>query len=106
MDNYEDKSDFQINQQVAWALGCHTLPVVDGDIDVFIVPLDEPQIFDPCNKASDAWPIITESQISIRFHWMTDRMLISNGIDQELIPKDGNVLRACMIIFLKMQSES
>ena len=113
MDNYEEQSDFEINQQVAWALGCHTLPVVDGDIDVFIVPLDEPQIFDPCNKASDAWPIITENKIDIRHNYTEQgediahkTALIGDDEDYMFWSSGDNLLRSAMIVFLKMEQDN
>ena len=100
MMNYETATDFEINQSVAWALGCHTLPVIDGDIDVFIVPLDEPQIFDPCNSWADAGPIIVENRISIIAHRGS---FSAYNFGQTILYKSDKPLRCAMIVFLKMK---
>ena len=127
---YETATDFEINQSVAWALGCHTLPVIDGDIDVFIVPLDEPQIFDPCNSWADAGPIIVENRISVlhsseyRYksaEWeakttryiddpnkdyvdeISEKLGHMSGTVKLYNASDINPLRAAMVVFLKMK---
>ena len=102
--NYDEMSDFEINQKVAWTLGCNTLPAIDGDIDVFIVPCDDPQIFDPCNNPSDAWPIIVENRIGIIHAAKTDKVLAqdASGNFQTSI-ESGSGLRCAMLVFLKMK---
>ena len=108
--SYEQLSDLDINKQVAWALGLNTLPEVDGDIDVFIVPCDEPEIFDPCNNPNDAWPIIVEHKIHTGWayddYWSAE---ISNqgqaGPFKRWNHTDKNPLRCAMIVFLMMNED-
>lgn len=71
-------------------------------------------LFDPCNKAADAWPIILENEISINYcqaegEWLAHADgLMKEGCwcwDVEPSPffLDINPLRAAMIVFLMMQ---
>ena len=63
--------------------------------------------FDPCNNPSDAWPIITSSDINLSKHkadeyWFAFTRAEDLGVS-EFKCKDSNPLRAAMICFLKMK---
>ena len=109
--NYEDISDFEINQAVTCELfGCHEWSVnqegafyhcgADGS-GYFIQT-----VADYCNNQSYSWPIIIDSKIAV-LPWN------SNGW-QSFVMKDGephlrvwhkNPLRAAMTVFLMMRGE-
>ena len=116
MDNYEDKSDFEINKAVAWVLNLNVNSTKDYDGAIRIQVSEKPakgagggrigfhiEYYNPCNKASDAWPIIVENKISVSWvgsYWsalapLTNACNVGRSVD--------NPLRAAMIVFLKMQ---
>ena len=102
--NYSDLTDYEINMRVALCGSSKILPEVAGDIDVFIVPADEPQIFDPCNCPNDAWPISLEHRINIwpkntNTDWRASRLTPKQATTCHV---DANPLRAAMIVFLMM----
>ncbi len=89
MDNYEDKSDDEINRAVEVILH----PLADGTLTP-----------NYCESPSDAWPIITENKIE--FEWLgasVEASDITGKYTHEDL--DNNALRACMFVFLKMESE-
>ena len=65
--------------------------------------------FDPCNNPADAWPIITENNISLIFDNPSMPMATSNCVgwysDEEppIHASSLNPLRAAMIVFLMMK---
>ncbi|WP_336804054.1 phage protein NinX family protein [Erwinia aphidicola] len=64
-------------------------------------------LFDPCNNAADAWPIIAENMIAlnpVKLFVGGHRWFASKG-DSDLSEKasDENPLRAAMIVYLMMQ---
>lgn len=103
---YEDMSDFEINCRV------HAEVMQISGLNSF-------KAKDYCNNPSDAWPVITGSNISIiatDSEWIAlpDNAVI-DGItgdatsmiyvgDECIIGK--NPLRAAMIVFLKMQEKA
>jgi len=95
MDNYEDKSDDEINSAVQ--------DIVETEWQA-----EQNCLIDYCNSPSDAWPIITENRIAL----MPDVLLKGQWNCGTL--KTGstdycqheNPLRAAMIVFLKMQEAS
>lgn len=90
MVNYEDKSDFQINNMVRNVL------VLKGDRNFL---LD-----DYCKCPNDAWPIITENKID--FEWLGASVEASDITGKHMHEDlDNNALRACMIVFLKMEAD-
>ncbi|MEG7606676.1 phage protein NinX family protein [Citrobacter braakii] len=117
--DYIELSDKEINQLVAFALGCkEVVPDIFMD-DVRRYEFDKPKnksgnqfYFDPCNNVADAWPIIYRHKISIEFDgdnstepqttWCHARnMYRSCGINYQ-----SNPLRAAMIVFLMMQDSA
>ncbi len=89
MDNYEDKSDDEINLAVQHVRQGKQLygPAIDY-----------------CNNPSYSWPIITENKISIEY--TGDDIWGAIGSDGGMFScsncADKNPLRACMIVYLKM----
>lgn len=108
--NYESMSDFEINKAVAIALD------VDGDIEN--ITQRESKIkhlkgialikfkgyfsleqFNPCNKPSDAWPIIIDNYIVIEPRKNKTSLAYTKS---DAPYEDENPLRAAMIVFLMM----
>ena len=97
---YEDKSDFEINEQVARLrfdvfAACHDGSRKNGSVRASGVE------FDPCNNPSDAWPIIEmiwERLMQVDAYYQThtkwEAYCIEHGVGK---------LRAAMICFLKMK---
>lgn len=134
MKNYDDMSDFEINQLVASL-------VTDGDVieahematgpsknsvQVIYKVGIHGEFYDYCNNPSDAWPIIVENEMSIwavseadyeigmsystgdwKAYCVSSIDGESNVADDGFEATDQNPLRAAMICFLKMKdSES
>ena len=61
-------------------------------------------VFDPCNNAADAWPIIVGNRVSLdSIYDRGEKWLSFAGEDGEFRSTDANPLRASMIVFLMMQ---
>ena len=104
--NYENISDFEIAKAVLKIKGieckisggmCFTKHVRN----VFVK-------FDPCNKPNDAWPIIVENGISLKFMDAKIKYYEAHGLNKNTSDEDWhsihpNPLRAAMICFLKMK---
>lgn len=64
-------------------------------------------IFDPCNNAADAWPIIESRFISLQFlqgNWMASvNPSQETGFRAACFIERGNPLRAAMIVYLMMR---
>lgn len=119
MTDYRNMSDFEINRLVARSIdGLHgddrtacdcyleagvgrAVKIPDGDIGWFIM--------DYCNNPTDAWPIITENNISLIFDNPSSVMATNNCVgwysDEEppIHSSSNNPLRAAMIVFLMMK---
>ena len=122
MKNYEDMSDFEINNCVAKVLGLDIKEYQDrsGSMVWFTIKnkdgnnyFDYIDYKDFCNKPEDAWPIITENKISIMFdstdtryegeyHEWCDAI---SSCQKFGIQHQSNPLRAAMIVFLKMNED-
>lgn len=114
MMNYEEMSDFQINEMVLVATKtngeCH-----EGSGEVYARnDRNILQMVDYCNNPSDAWSIIMEYQISItKYEGLEEWDAHGGGIgvdyDHCIISysdcsySNKNPLRAAMIVFLMMQ---
>lgn len=131
MDKYEDKSDFEINELVALA---RDYLIQDMDVDGLIgmtpsfhhdypdtvwvaehehgCPTMAWEQYCPTSDPSDAWPIITENMISIRFDathskaWAEKNYGIGYTVSVPHEYRHKNTLRAAMIVFLEMQEAS
>lgn len=122
--NYEEMSDFEINNLVASALlhdERHWSTWISNNPKLGIVWfVDESNNkvieFDPCNNPSDAWPIIVENKISIKHdivRYSADSLVYSKQFDDgfKIFRHEGKIgdtssraaLRAAMICFLKMK---
>ena len=114
--NYEEMSDFEINRAVACRL--------DGnDLDIFCRPMFAidcyfsipesssvnwhrigHESFNPCNNASDAWPVIFANRINVYASEGPDFMPWMAGCSGFMV-SNKNPLRAAMIVFLMMQEQ-
>ena len=118
--DYETATDFEINALVATyhleygmhmdiledikgksAITCFLPNEVGDEINVFIG--------DFCNNPSDAWPIIVENDIEVKpnkkgFDYAQAFVLVQNGRCHAIFSHHCHgVLRAAMIVFLKMK---
>lgn len=124
--NYEDMSDFEINNLVALAIGAKVTDSykVGDERETIYYSLGDEEFcvkhgygsfvcqFDPCNNPADAWPIIEENNISLILDNPTMPCATSNARDlfndddTEVGVAYGKPLRAAMIVFLKMQEKA
>lgn len=99
--DYSQLSDFEINCMVAKECGfsskCFAHDLHSG-------------AWNPCENASDAWPIITSNHISLMHEkslgkWCAVNTYWVDGCEWQLDidVMDANPLRAAMIFFLMMQ---
>jgi len=114
MTDYSKMSDFEINKLVANHLGKELMPDDCQDMgnagfgDVILTNGD---MKDYCNNPADAWPIITENNISLIFDNPSFVMATSNCVgwysDEEppIHSSSNNPLRAAMIVFLMMKGD-
>lgn len=115
MKNYEDMSDFEINNAVALIAGVtfnddgEPVRFVECDTGAY-ADFNEIE-FDPCNNPSDAWPIIEENNITIINDHPSMRLAVNdasgyyNGFSGIVASFDENGFRAAMIVFLKMNED-
>ncbi|RYH93352.1 DUF2591 domain-containing protein [Citrobacter werkmanii] len=109
--DYSKLSDFEINKRVAdiamngtW----HVKPShPDNDTGGWLYGSNGIQTYelpDYCNNPADAWPIIAEHGIGIIPYkkGLAEAWNAANGL-MSGTTKDGNPLRAAMIVFLKMK---
>ncbi|CZY54491.1 phage protein NinX family protein [Enterobacter hormaechei] len=98
--DYSQLSDFEINQRVSNAIPGRFIFYPD-----YVWDSEWEKTFDPCNKAADAWPIITDNKISIyaailgdsRGEWGAEASFT------EHYHFHNNPLRAAMVVFLMIQ---
>lgn len=115
--DYSQLSDFEINKRVAETTGEQveeTYQFVNGGEDIAdhmsgIVLMRKItsnrkhwRLYDPCNSAADAWPIIEKQLIRImpvvigeKTQWVCSRDIHASASEKPL--------RAAMIVFLQMQ---
>lgn len=114
--DYSKLSDKEINKLVAFEFGCKEVVP-----DIFMsddrrYEFDKPKnksgnkfYFDPCNNPADAWPIITENNISIILDNPTMPCATANArdlfdaADPVVHVAYDNPLRAAMVVYLMMQ---
>lgn len=122
--NYENMSDFEINKAVA-ELQPYTMVIGEGKYpsiseDAVYV---EKKAFkydnvtelgaDYCNNPADAWPIIVENKIDIRYEgafrhdWEVMHCKHLDEYDVDIVGpvNHKNPLRAAMIVYLMMQED-
>jgi len=109
--NYDEASDFEINKAVAEALGHKVVDgtgdEVRGDIMTFAPNPDGSigSFKNFCNYADDAWPIIADNLIDIRWYRNGEaRAKVYNPVMWSGFEK--NALRAAMIVFLKLKESN
>lgn len=107
---YEGMSDFEINKLVSEHVdfgelivsfneSSETIYLLDKDGAFEMLPIS---YFDPCNNPIDAWPIIVESDITVRGGGIA--FIERSFIDvPAYVVRNKNALRAAMICFLKMK---
>ncbi|EPC7542027.1 phage protein NinX family protein [Morganella morganii] len=101
MSKYSDKSDFEINESVAYALNLDFKYYLEYER----LYVNEKE-FDPCNHPYDAMPIVIENRISIesRFNGHYDEWYASLQTNKILIDATGtNYYRVAMEVFLMMK---
>ena len=108
--NYEDMSDEQINDRVAYFVPY----LSQTDYDYVWNELNSTE-WDGCNNPNDALPIVFENNISLHHHWkekgkytaigikITERSLGPYHESIEVTLEKGKELRAAMIVFLTMK---
>ena len=99
MKDYASMSDREINREVQKLTGIGCM----SGAGVLIVADGRWRMFDPCNNPADAWPIITDSMISIRPVGNDGQLWEASGMDGMKADYDKNPLRAAMIVFLMMK---
>lgn len=117
MKDYASMSDFDINAAVFEVLhggapdykegdgGAMILISYEGDVvggDAVEMEFER-GLFNPCNNPADAWPIITDSMISIRPVGNDGQLWEASGMGGMKADYDKNPLRASMIVFLMMK---
>ena len=121
--DYSKMSDFEINCDVANAIGLARHLFFPGNEDEFDdeCPLNERgpiwqtreflvkgykpsngNCFNPCNNPSDAWPIIEKYRISF-LDQLTEWCVDAKGVSPVF---EANPLRGAMIVFLMVQDSA
>lgn len=112
--DYSTLTNEQVATEVAYAAGI----AIDDDGPYWLdyTGIDSPHSdgqptrisFDPCNNASDAWPIIIENHIAVipYRHTLPCAWPTAFGAHSRFYTEDANLLRAAMIAFLKMKDRS
>lgn len=95
--DYSQLSDLEINQRVSNAIPGRFIFYPD-----YVWDSEWEKTFDPCNKAADAWQIITANRIAIIPAMNADKWAANHG-DWNVFSTDAKPLRAAMIVFLMMQ---
>lgn len=116
MKDYASMSDFEINSAVHNALlsepysmlfmGNDRIEWTSNDGRKIVtdrVPYTKNGVHDYCNNPDDAWPIITDSMISIRPVGNDGQLWEASGMGGMKADYDKNPLRAAMVVFLMMK---
>lgn len=107
--DYSKMSDQDVTVEVAKALNLAWTRSSDSVVFVADDTAIGRHTFDPCNNASDAWPIITENNISIILDNPTMPCATANARDlfDDADPIVSVVydkpLRAAMLVYLQLQ---
>ena len=110
--DYSQLSDFEINRRVAIATGHKKFNSLgwqglqeDGCNAVIVRGPMKIGGFDPCNNPADAWPIIVKNLLTMKpvVYQGTVNWIVSRDIHAH---HDTNPLRAAMIVFLMLQTET
>lgn len=98
MKDYASMSDREIAEKIGKAIGL-------GNIGwCLYIKNGAWTRFDPCNNPADAWPVITDSMISIRPVGNDGQLWEASGMAGVKADYDKNPLRAAMIVFLMMKA--
>ncbi|WP_041415461.1 phage protein NinX family protein [Serratia liquefaciens] len=105
MIDYSAMSDQQINEMVAIALGEKVADPVNGQQLVMVDGEKISSSFDPCNRPSDAWPIIEANYISIFFDGISweAHSALSEVNYESWKTHPYQPLRLAMIVFLMIK---
>lgn len=98
----ENLSDFEINWLVAEKLGILCVEESREENGVYIgTGCGDLEKFDPCNRPSEAWPIILENKIGIDFRASKNLDPIAKRFaSNQHYVVDKNPLRAAMIVYV------
>ncbi|WP_414455451.1 phage protein NinX family protein [Enterobacter quasiroggenkampii] len=99
--DYSQLSDLEINQRVSNAIPGRFIFYPD-----YVWDSEWEKTFDPCNKASDAWPIIQANGICIGYDgisWDASCHLHDIGQVNDWKNHPEKPLRMAMIVFLLIQ---
>lgn len=103
MNKYRDKSDFEINKDVAECLKQRDYIdnyIFHNGVVCIADSYGTSVTFDPCNNPTDAMPIVIENGISSLFNgdeW------ICSALDGEFLSINENLYRAGCEVFLMMK---
>ncbi|UJD93682.1 DUF2591 domain-containing protein [Lelliottia amnigena] len=102
--DYSKLSDVEINHAVASVLPGRYVTYPDH-----VMNSETEEDFDPCNNPEDAWPIISQNNITLHAPMPYDDpqewlCFAVNNSDVDCM--NTNPLRGAMIVFLKMQDSS
>ncbi len=110
--DYSKMSDASVNEAVAKLVARDGLTVKKPDGEVFIHDYADFgefkgfctgwKVFDPCNNAADAWPIMAEHEINVLWNWNEEGL---HGATARPLHEyeHKNALRAAMIVYLQLQ---
>ena len=93
MNNWQNKSDFEINKAVHIVEGMYS-----EDINGTYMPS-----FDYCNNPSDSWPIIQRNNIATQPRPSSEEWFAFSICENEFEVIDKNPLRAAMIVYLDIK---
>lgn len=100
MDKYTELSDFDINKKVAITFHKNSDFIEQYDNKTIYV---DGNMFDPCNKPADAFPLITDVKLSIHPDFYNDcESWIVRTVHIPTV-KDKSLTRAICIAYLMMK---
>lgn len=98
-------SDFEINKAVAEYIFKELIELEiyrEDDAAAVVSQGVLIELFKPCNKLSDAWPIILSNKIGGHWGGSAPGAYFAVSRLEEFVVMDKNPLRAAMIVFLMM----
>lgn len=103
--NWADKTNQEINAAVAkvkWP-GCEVKFGTGETVAIIIDGVLSRLVYNPCQNANDAWPIILAEKISIEFRGHKSlKPLAKRFFRNQGYVADDNPLRAAMCVYLEM----